>query len=292
MTPRHRQVLDLRCLGLPEVPELGRYRYPAARSALPPHEHRQAFEICYLAEGRQCYRVAGVDHHLRGGEVFFTRPDEVHSTGGRPEERGTLYWLVLRRPVAGRRWLGLEADEAAAWARAMSAGERRQFRGGEEVHRAFDAVLAAAASAGNALGRAELRLAVGHLLLTVRRAAVAPASPGPAARLQRALAWVEARGPEPVRLAAWARATGLSLPRFKAWFRIEMGMAPGAWLTRRRVERAQTMLCQETQPITTIAHELGFGSSQHFATVFKRHTGLTPGAWRQGHAVATTRRRR
>jgi AraC-like DNA-binding protein len=71
-----------------------------------------------------------------------------------------------------------------------------------------------------------------------------------------------------------------------------MGMAPGAWYTRRRIERAQERLREGGRAITEVAHELGFSSSQHFATVFKRHTGLTPGAWREGRPVAAARRQR
>jgi AraC-like DNA-binding protein len=38
-------------------------------------------------------------------------------------------------------------------------------------------------------------------------------------------------------------------------------------------------LAQPGCRVTTLAHTLGFSSSQYFATVFRRFTGLTPSAY-------------
>ena len=92
---RERLVLDLRPLGIPAVPQLGRYSYREAHRGLDLHVHRDALEICYLARGRQLYRVGRRDFVLTGGDVFVTFPGEVHSTGEAPEEKGTLYWVQL-----------------------------------------------------------------------------------------------------------------------------------------------------------------------------------------------------
>jgi AraC-like DNA-binding protein len=48
------------------------------------------------------------------------------------------------------------------------------------------------------------------------------------------------------------------------------------------MKRAQELLITGLKPITQISMELGFCSSQHFATLFKQHTGVTPGAFRRG----------
>ena len=97
--------------------------------------------------------------------------------------------------------------------------------------------------------------------------------------MERVLAWSEARLDRVVSVAEWARVARLSESRFKAWFREEMGIAPAAYRQRRRIEAAQRLLQESPSNITAIAHELGFSSSQHFATVFKRHTGRSPSEW-------------
>ena len=74
--------------------QLGRYNYTSAKSGLREHKHRHAIEICFLVKGRQTYRVGGNFYSLSGGDVFVTFPNEGHSTGGMPEEKGILYWMV------------------------------------------------------------------------------------------------------------------------------------------------------------------------------------------------------
>lgn len=49
-----------------------------------------------------------------------------------------------------------------------------------------------------------------------------------------------------------------------------------------RIRRAEDLLKDRTRSITDIAAELGFASSQHFATRFRQETGKTPRDWRRG----------
>jgi len=55
------------------------------------------------------------------------------------------------------------------------------------------------------------------------------------------------------------------------------GTSPAVYVTSRRVEFAKRMLQDDPRAsVTEIAIESGFSSSQHFATVFKRYTGVNP----------------
>lgn len=58
-----------------------------------------------------------------------------------------------------------------------------------------------------------------------------------------------------------------------------------AYLTARRLERAGALLRRSQQPIKAIARAVGFSRPSHFGAVFRRHLGMTPGAYRlQGEA--------
>jgi AraC-like DNA-binding protein len=73
-----------------------------------------------------------------------------------------------------------------------------------------------------------------------------------------------------------AEDAGLSLSRFKTKFKAQIGIAPHEFILRCKVEAAKKFLLEENRNVTNTAMELGFSSSQYFATVFKRFTQQTP----------------
>lgn len=74
---------------------------------------------------------------------------------------------------------------------------------------------------------------------------------------------------------------GLGYRQLTRHFMSEIGMTPKQYQMVRRIEEAQRLLEQTTLPIHSIAYELGFPSSQHFATQFRRITGNTPSRYRE-----------
>ena len=77
-------------------------------------------------------------------------------------------------------------------------------------------------------------------------------------------------------VARMAAVAGLSASRFKARFKEEVGIPPREFVLRTRIEEADRRLEAGREPITNIAFDLGFSSSQYFATVYRRYTGTTP----------------
>lgn len=99
-------------------------------------------------------------------------------------------------------------------------------------------------------------------------------------RVRRTIEQIEARLGEDIGLAELAAGVDLSPSRLTSLFRAATGLAPHAWLIQRKIERARGLLRDPRLSVTEIAHLLGFSSSQHFATTFKSHIGMTPSAWR------------
>jgi len=58
------------------------------------------------------------------------------------------------------------------------------------------------------------------------------------------------------------------------------GTSLSAELTRVRIESAKRRLDESETPVTVIALDLGFATSQHFSRQFRAATGQTPSAWR------------
>lgn len=78
-----------------------------------------------------------------------------------------------------------------------------------------------------------------------------------------------------------ARELGLGWESFRKRFRERAGLAPGAYRLRRRLERAQAELLAGGRPVQAIAAELGYANPFVFSTIFHRHVGCTPTAWRR-----------
>jgi len=64
-------------------------------------------------------------------------------------------------------------------------------------------------------------------------------------------------------------------------FQRAFGCSPKQYQIRVRVDEARRLLRETHLPVTDVAMELGFCSSQHFATQFLAHTGQTPSDYRK-----------
>jgi len=74
---------------------------------------------------------------------------------------------------------------------------------------------------------------------------------------------------------------GFSRSYLHGRFRKEVGMSPSDYAQRLRIKRCCRQLVTTSDPITEIAVEFGFGSSQYFSRVFKKYLGTTPSEYRQ-----------
>jgi AraC family transcriptional regulator len=79
-------------------------------------------------------------------------------------------------------------------------------------------------------------------------------------------------------LAATAR---LSPYHFSRAFRNTTGMAPYAFVTSRRMDRARLLLSTTRQPVEQVAARVGFDNVSHFRRMFRRHHGVPPSALRR-----------
>jgi AraC family transcriptional regulator len=113
------------------------------------------------------------------------------------------------------------------------------------------------------------------------------AGPTPAAaktdpRIARTLDVMEARLAQDVSLDDLASAAAMSPFHFLRVFKASVGRTPAQELIRRRIVRAQTYLRTTQLPVAEIAYRVGYENVSRFTALFKRETGVTPGAFRQG----------
>lgn len=86
---------------------------------------------------------------------------------------------------------------------------------------------------------------------------------------------------EPFDLTGLARAAGYSPYHFVRSFRVAFGETPGAYLTRRRIERAKDLLRTANLTVTEVCFFVGFSSLGSFSSRFRDLVGCSPSQYRE-----------
>lgn len=274
-----RLVMRPRADGLAGLLQLGRYNHTAAGLSLAEHSHGQAIEICFLIKGRQSYRVGGQGYNLRGGDVFLAFPGEVHGSGDQPEEKGILYWMILSTLPGPRPLLGLPPKDAQALLQALLGIRPRHFKGSPRMKASLDAFTRLYHAPQGPLSSCAMANQVIAFLLEVVSCAAQGSPRNQVRDLLSVFDHIHQNLGEELTVPGLARMCGLSTARFKVRFREQAGVPPGEFIQRERVRAAQHRLSSGRYSVTEVAMDLGFSSSQYFATVFKRFTGSSPSSW-------------
>jgi AraC-like DNA-binding protein len=278
---------------VPELPELAGIALDTVRRAgaarLDAHVH-ETMELCYLERGRVWSWVGNELYEVGGGNVYVTWPHELHGPlhgAINPCRRYVLcvpLWPGGRR--GGRTFLGLPAGEAEALVAALESLPRRHFGVAPPAGRRWRLLLENAVPGAGPHRLSRLRATLLELLLDVVEAAGAGAPPERSPLVREAVSCMEANLARPLPAAELAARLGWSVSHVQHRFRAELGMPPAEWYLRRRVIEACRLLEQTDEPVTRIGLELGFSSSQYFATAFARVIGSSPSGFR--NAIRTS----
>jgi AraC-like DNA-binding protein len=107
-----------------------------------------------------------------------------------------------------------------------------------------------------------------------------PIAPLTLAALRRAHDLIDRDYAEELDLDALAREAGYSKYHFARTFAEAYGETPRAYLTRRRVERAKSLLRTANLSITEVCFLVGFESLGSFSSLFRRLVGHSPSGYR------------
>ena len=89
---------------------------------------------------------------------------------------------------------------------------------------------------------------------------------------------------EPLDLTALAEVAGLSKYHFHRLFAATYGRSPAAYVTERRIERAQDLLRATNLTVTEICHAVGFSSLGSFSSTFRRIVGESPSEFQKRYS--------
>jgi AraC-like DNA-binding protein len=104
--------------------------------------------------------------------------------------------------------------------------------------------------------------------------------------LRRARDHVDRHYTEPLDLGSIASVAGISKYHFHRLFTATYGLSPAAYLSQRRVARAQDLLRATNLTVTEVCHAVGFSSLGSFSSRFRDLVGETPSEFQRRWAAA------
>ncbi|REE78962.1 AraC-like DNA-binding protein [Paenibacillus taihuensis] len=264
---------------LPELVTLGYDRFHEA-SPLTDHNHERCYEFVFVEKGKVTWEVDADIFPSYTGQCFHTRPGEWHRARLNYIEPCSIWWAIIVDPAEQPGWLSFDDEERGQLAASLrqlprivgvDSRMRDQFEALRKLlsdnkpaplfrvrHHLTDIMLQLIYPQAERQIQGELR---DTMLALTRR--------------------IEA---EPER--RWANKeladiAGVSESHFYRLFHALHGQSPAGYIDRLRMNRACELLREPGSNVTDVAMDLGYKTSQHFATVFKKYIGVSPSQWKK-----------
>ena len=275
-----KRVLDLRPCGVPFVPILSVSNPPMAQqgpSSL--HVHRGCVEIVYCVRGANFhFETPERDYPFLPGMVFVSREDEPHRLSFNPSGH-FVYRILVTLPKRGTCFRGADAIESR-WLRRSLLKLPRSFRAkGESVRLAFERLFVSYDEDRDAGCRSlSVRTETYSLLKTVVEASKRDQPIKEDRAIKVWIGRIEAHPEDDVNFKEMCAEAQLPPGIFARRFAAMAGLPPRDYRNACRIREARRLLKRGLR-VTEVAIRLGFSSSQYFATMFKRETGMSPSAF-------------
>jgi AraC-like DNA-binding protein len=261
---------------------------PMHSGRVPMHDHEFSEIVC-IVDGAGTYRLGASSLQAAAGDVFVIAPGEAHDLTAAGHMRLNNF-MCDRAAVLDGAFTGLPAFAALfdllPHLRDGSA-ERRHLRlDGAELtavrdrHDTLVAEIRSQAVAWRQRSVALLQEVVALLCRSWSRQHP-PAATAPVDRLARVIGHLHARLEEPLVLADLAAVGDCSEGHLRRLFHSHFGCSPKAYIQQRRLDRAAHLPRSGNDSITNIGLDCGFCDGNHFAKVFRRDRGMSPGEFRK-----------
>lgn len=268
------------------MPELGNITHFNTHSATPPsptHYHSNFIEFHCMIKGVSNKTVFDSEkgshsHSISGNEIFLIFPFELHHNG--TQHQGPLEFFAFQINVQNPEHILCLNPEYSRllYDRLFSIKSRHLQLSSTEItliRTAFN-LLTNTNLEDRTTGMQFLTCFLFNLsyLPPIKEKAMDD-------RLKQTLDYVNSHISEALYVEKLAQISGYSISRFEAKFKQEIGFTPSEYITIQKVSTAKKLLETSDMSITSLAYELGFSSSNYFASVFKKIMGCTPREFRK-----------
>ncbi len=262
-----------------------------------PHRN-EGIEITFLETGSMAFVVDDEGHQLNAGALTVTRPWQSHCLGDPHIGPGRLYWFIIdvgvRRPNQQwrwPRWVVLAPDDIDELTTCLRQNAQPVWHGTAEIASAFTKIGRALEDCSMVGRISRIVVHLNQLLLAIldmlrqHDVEVDPHLISAGHTVSLFLQDLQ-QNPDmlarPWTIAEMAQHCGMGVTALTRYCRQLVNTSPMRHLTRCRIERGAVLLRQHPpRPITEIALDCGFSSSQYFAVQFRNVFGSSPRDYRQ-----------
>ncbi|NIK79722.1 AraC-like DNA-binding protein/mannose-6-phosphate isomerase-like protein (cupin superfamily) [Paenibacillus castaneae] len=267
---------------LSQVPELIMLGYDRFHEASPlnVHQHERSYEFVFVESGKVTWEVDGHLFPSHAGQFFYTQPGEWHRARLNFIEPCSIWWMIITDPSDHSGWLNLLDEDRMEIHHQLQQLPRIVFvdsRVREPFSKLRDII-----EHHESFASCRVRHYVLDIILQIL-------SPSSNRQIPFDLHAAMIKLTEAIKAAPekrWnnkelADMVSVSESHFYRLFRDMHGQSPANYIDRLRMDHACQMLRQQEVSVTTVAMDLGYKTSQHFSTVFKKFIGLSPSQWRR-----------
>lgn len=247
------------------------------RNAIPAHR-LPCWELAVVDTGELALVIDGSPLKVPAGHAGIIPPRALIESG-QGVNAGTMWWIGLDPKAALGEWPS-QQEQLLELARLLEQHALGSFPCGSEVllsaRACFD--LCAGEQRNTLLLQGAVATLAGHLVQAMQ--APVPTLSTENMLIRAAFEMIDQSPGRRITVGELARACRLSRTTFSETFRRVVGLSPHAYMSRKRISAACDLLRASDQAIADISRQLGFSSSQYFASAFKRIEGLTPAEYR------------
>lgn len=234
------------------------------------------YQLLYITQGKGMFRSTTTPPEgvaVDKGTLILLRPGELHSYRPNPSTGWVEYYIGFEGATFDRliRQLGFDRGEQL-WEIGLNNELTQLYMRALEI-----------ASENKTASQALLTGIVWHMLGLVLY--MIRNRPGPGVSLlkqavEKAKIIMDEKINEEIDLCALASQLNLSYSWFRKTFKDFTGLSPARYFQQLKLRRAQRLLSDTQYSVKEIAYSLGYKSTEHFFSIFKKHAGCTPTAYR------------
>lgn len=287
---------------LPGISSVGFFDVTAAQDWGIPAHRNEGVEIVYQETGESVLSVDGVKHAMPTHCLTITRPWQQHSLGDPHLRAGRLHWLILdvnvrrpNQPWVLPDWCILTEQDQRELIEKLRGNESSVWKTSEEIRQIFMGLARWIRHEEITRAASPVRILINQLLAALldllRRENIVPDEDLVSMRRSVDLFFQELESDLEMLAFPWtlddmARECGMGRTSFSDYCRELSNVTPMERLNRMRLAHAAERLRHErSTPITRIAMDVGYSTSQYFARRFRSQYGMSPREWRRSGLV-------